>query len=308
MNQASHPVRRMCRLLGVSTSGYYAALQRPRPRRQAEDDRLKQAIRRLRGSSAFGKFLGAPRLRGLLGHAGMRVGVKRVARLMREMGISGNPPRPRPKTTIASGKAWRGEDRVRRNFIPAGLRQVFFTDATQIATRGGVAHLVLFQDGFSRRIAGWSVGTRATTGLFLAALRDAVLRCRPEPGLVVHSDRGAQYTSHAFQAELEAHGFLQSVGEAGVCYDNAPSESLVGCCKREAELTTRPPADLEDLERRLREYIDGYYNPRRPHTALGNLSPFRFEAEQRLSNGEENAKKNYTAQQGGGLAPLPAGL
>ncbi len=274
-NQASYPVSMMCRLLEVSTSGYYAWLKRPVSPRSREDAILTDRIRwiYLRSRSTYG----APRVYEELKDEGVRVGRKRVARLMRTAGMQGVSRRKRVLTTIRKPGARPAPDLVKRDFTADCPDQLWVADITYIRTWAGFLYLAVVMDAFSRRIIGWSMANHLRAELVIDALQMAIRQRRPE-GVVHHSDQGSQYTSLAFGKRCREANVRPSMGSIGDCYDNALCESFFATL--ECELLDRYKFRSRDQAgRAVFEFIEGWYNPHRRHSSIGYASPVRYEME-----------------------------
>ena len=268
------PVHRLCRVLGVSQSGYFAWKGRPACRRQHEDMVLLAHVR-----SAFalsnGTY-GSPRMTRDLRDDGLQVGRRRTARLMRENGLRARQKR-RFKRTTDSHHSWpAAPNLLDQDFTAAGPDEKWGADISYIWTKEGWLYLAVVIDLFARRVVGWSTSDRLHRDLALAALRKAVVMRRPAAGLVHHSDRGSQYCSVDYQAELKANGILISMSGRGNCYDNAMVETFFKTLK--AELVWRTAFETRaDATAAIGRYIDGFYNPVRRHSALDFTSPAQFE-------------------------------
>jgi transposase InsO family protein len=273
--EATHAVRTMCRALGVSTSGYYAWRSRPASARATEDRRLSVAIRAIHRESR-GTY-GAPRVHAELRERGVACSRKRVARLMREGGVSGKAPRRRKRGEPTGPLAPVAENVLDRQFQPAAPDQAWAADITQVWTGEGWLYLAVVLDLFSRRVVGWTTRSSLSRALAIEALRNALRSRRPPPGLLQHSDQGTQYTSHEYQALLRHHGLVCSMSRRGNCHDNAPTESFFGSLKSELVYGRRFETQGE-LRSALFDYIEGFYNTRRRHTSLGFLTPAEHEA------------------------------
>lgn len=272
-NQAVHRVATMCRVLGVSTSGYYAWRGREASARQREDEALKARIRAIHARSR-GTY-GAPRVHAELVDQGVGVGPKRVARLMREAGLRGVSRRKGPRTTIRQPNARPAPDLVQRNFTSQDPDRLWVADITYIPTASGFLFLAVVVDAFSRRVVGWSMATHLRTELVLDALEMALWQRRPQ-GVVHHSDQGCQYTSIAFGQRCRQAAVRPSMGSVGDCYDNALCESFFATL--ECELLERCRFQTQaDARMAVFEYIEGWYNPHRRHSSLRYLSPVEFE-------------------------------
>jgi putative transposase len=272
-NQAKYSVRRMCDLLGVSPSGYYAWSQRQASSRARADAELSEQIRviyeRSRGT------YGSPRVHAELVANGTQVSRKRVARLMREAGLVGASRRRRITTTVRDAKARPAPDLVERNFASEGRDRLWVADITYIPTAAGFLYLAVVVDAWSRRVVGWSMATHLRTQLVLAALDMALQQRRPHE-VIHHSDQGTQYTSIAFGQRCREAGVRPSMGSVGDCFDNALCESFFATL--ECELLDRGRfRTQEEARRAVFEFLEGWYNRHRRHSALGYLSPTEFE-------------------------------
>jgi putative transposase len=282
--KANHSITTLCRVMGVSTSGFYAWKSRGPSARAAVDDALAKAIAAIHERSR-GTY-GAPRI-----HAELRLGhgiccsKKRVARLMKAAGVEGCHRRRRRSLTRADGAAPRSPDLVRRRFEAPGPDRLWVTDITYVPTKRGFTYLAAVVDVFSRKVVGWALGDDLSTGLVLAAV-DAALRARrPRGGLVLHSDRGCQFTSTAFRDRLHEAGVAPSAGRVGSCYDNALMESFFATL--ECELLDRTTfVSTTDARLGVFSYIEGFYNLHRRHSALDYLSPEDYERRYRDQSAE----------------------
>ncbi len=271
-NRADHTVVTMCRVLGLSTSGYYAWRGRGPSARAQKDEQLKVKIRHSHTESR-GTY-GSPRIHADLADDGEHIGRKRVARLMKAVGLRGVCRRKRTWTTRRDGSR-PAPDLVERNFSAEGPNQLWVADITYIPTWAGFLYLAVVLDVFSRRIVGWCMRPHLRTELILEALNMAVDQRRPQ-GVIHHSDQGSQYTSVAFGTRCEKLGVRPSMGSVGDCYDNAMCESFFATLECElldrSTLRTHPEARSA-----IFEFIEAWYNRRRRHSALGYLSPMQFE-------------------------------
>lgn len=274
-----HAVRLLCRVLGVSRSGYCAWRTRPPAARVRADQGLTEQIRQIHAHSR--QTYGSPRVRATLHARGEAVGRRRVARLMRRAGLRGlHGQRRRVRTTVADPRATPAADRVARAFAPAaigGPDRRWLADISYIPTREGWLYLAIILDGFSRRVVGWAMADHLQTEVVLAALRLALQRRRPVAGLTHHRDRGFQHTSLAFGQHLSAAGLVPSTGSVGDCYDNAVAES--SCATRKVASIDRQGWPTRAAARvAIFEYIEVWYSRQRLHSTLGYLSPVQFEA------------------------------
>ena len=271
--KTEHSVKTMCRVLEVSRSGYHAWARREPSSRALE--RLTGRIREIHRENR--KVYGSPRIHAELRMAdGVRVGRKRVERLMRQAGISGIVKRRRGRTTISVPGVRVCEDLVDRAFLASAPNRLWVADITYLRTWEGWLYLVAVQDVFSRRIVGWSMADHMRTELVTDALQMALTHRRPDPGLIWHSDQGSQFVSLAFGQQARAAGIAQSMGSRGDCYDNAVAESFFATLKKELVHGRSWPSKA-DLRSEVFEYIEVFYNRQRRHSTLGYLSPARFE-------------------------------
>ena len=263
-----------CRVLGVSPSGYYAWLGRPPSARQRADDALMVEIKRIHDETR--QVYGSPRIHAELADEGINVGRKRVQRLMGILGIAGASRRKKWHTTKRKEDARPAPDLVDRNFTVTEPDQLWVADITYVPTRAGFLYLAVVIDAFSRRVVGWAMDTSLKTRLVLDAFDMAVWQRRPE-SVIHHSDQGCQYTSIAFGLRCKEAGVRPSMGSVGDCYDNAMCESFFATLECELieqrpRFTTRPEAKMAVFD-----FIEGFYNPRRRHSGIGQVSPINYE-------------------------------
>lgn len=272
-NRASFPVQVMCRALGLSTSGYYAWLGRPPSRRAKRDEELKGRIRTI--YEANRKVYGRPRIHAELEDEGERVGEKRVGRLMNELEIQGASRRRGPRTTTRDRDARPAPDLVERDFAVEAPDRLWVADITYVPTWAGFLYLAVVIDAWNRRVVGWSMATHLRTQLALDAMDMAIWQRRPEQ-VIHHSDQGSQYTSIAFGLRCKEVGVRPSMGSVGDAYDNALCESFFATL--ECELLDRQRFRTQaEAWMAVFDFIEGFYNPRRRHSALGYRSPMVFE-------------------------------
>jgi len=263
----------MCSLLGVSASGYYAWLRRPRSPRCLADEKLLVRIRAIHQRSR-GTY-GAPRVQAELAALGYSVSRKRVARLMREAGLQGASRRRHPTTTVRDRHARPAPDLVQRHFAAQGPDRLWVADITYIPTRSGFLYLAVVVDAWSRRVVGWAMACHLRTELVLGALNMACRQRRPV-GVIHHSDQGTQYTSLGFGLRCRQAGVRPSMGSVGDCYDNAMCESFFATLECEL-LARRSFATPAEAQRAVFDFIESWYNLQRRHSALGYRSPAEFE-------------------------------
>ena len=274
-NRATFPLAAMCRVLGLSPSGYYDWLTRPPSDRARRDIELQGKILLIWGGS--GETYGCPRIHAELRAAGERVSRKRVARLMRDLGIQGVTRRRfKTMTTRKDAKARPAPDLVNRNFSADGPDQLWVADITHVPTWAGWLYLAVVLDAWSRRIVGWAMAPHMRAELVEGALTMAISNRKPKGRVVHHSDQGSQYTSLAFGKRCREAGILQSMGSTGDAYDNAMCESFFATLECELLDRSRFPTPA-DARREVFGFIEGFYNTRRIHSALGYQAPANFE-------------------------------
>jgi putative transposase len=275
-HQAVHAVTTMARVLGVSPSGYYAWRTRPVSVRAAADAALAAQIATIHADSR-GTY-GERRVEAELIERDVHVGRKRIARLMRVQGLAGVSRRKSMRTTRRDPDARPAPDLVDRDFTAPGPDQLWVADITYIPTWAGFLYLAVVLDAWSRRVVGWAMATHLRTELVLDALNMALTQRRPAT-VIHHSDQGCQYTSFAFGQRCETMGVRPSMGSVGDAYDNAMCESFFATL--ECELLDRQRFPTQAAGRlAVFEYIEGWYNPHRRHSALAYRSPVNYERKQ----------------------------
>jgi putative transposase len=278
-NQAMHSVRAMCRALGVSPSGFYAAMNRPPSARVVADAALSIRIRVIHDESR-GTY-GTPRVHAELAAGGVRIGRKRVARLMRVENLEGVSRRRKTFTTVRDRDARPAPDLVERDFNATAPDQLWVADITYVPTWAGFLYLAVVLDVWSRRVVGWAMATHLRTELVLEALDMAVEQRRPT-SVIHHSDQGCQYTSVAFGLRCREVGIKPSMGSVGDAYDNAMCESFFATL--ECELIDRRRFQSQaEARMAVFDFIEGFYNPRRRHSALDYRSPVEYERKYALA-------------------------
>jgi len=273
VEKAHHPIKMLCRLLGVSRSGYYAWRSRPLSARAIGDAQLTDQIRLIHVLSR--KTYGAPRIHWELEDAGVRIGRKRIARLMRLAGIRG-AHRRRRRGPGRHATMHPATDLVRRNFRTDEPNRVWVADFTYWPTDEGFLYVAAVMDLFSRRIVGWSMATHLRAEFVIDAIEMATSARDPEPGLIHHSDQGTQYTSFSFGRRLAEAGILPSMGSTGTPADNAVVESMFDKMKVEILVGNRY-ATREQARAAVFEWIEVWYNRQRRHSTLGGLTPVQYE-------------------------------
>jgi putative transposase len=269
------PVTEMCRVLGVSRSGFYDWQAHVPSVRELEDRVLAREIEMVYECS--GQTYGVPRMTHWLRQQGFEVNHKRVARIMGELGLEGGSGRRRVKTTIVDKRATAASDHVKRDFNPPAPNIVWCGDITYLHTGEGWLYLATVIDLFSRRVIGWAAADHMRTELVTDALEMAVAtRGGHVAGVVFHTDRGSVYTSNTFGELCDSNGIVQSMGATGVCWDNAVAESWFGTMKRELAHRRRW-ATRAEARRDLIRWIEGWFNPRRLHSSNNYNSPIDWE-------------------------------
>ena len=271
--QAHYPVATQCRLLDVSTSGYYAWQRRGTSARAEADRELLAMIQAIHASS-HGTY-GAPRIHAELGARGVCVGRKRVARLMRSVSLAGVSRRKRPHTMVRARGAAKAPDLVQRQFSAEAPDRLWVADITYVPTRAGFLYLAVVVDVFSRRVVGWAMESHLRTELVLQALNMALYLRRPQ-GVIHHSDQGIQYTAYAFGKRCSEWGVRPSMGSVGDCYDNALCESFFASLECEL-LDCRSFQNHAEARMAVFQYIEGWYNTHRRHSSIGYYAPIAFE-------------------------------
>jgi putative transposase len=264
----------MCQLLSVSRSGYYAWRSRPASQRLRDDQQLLEAIKRIHAAS--GGVYGAPKITAELNAEGYRCGRHRVARLMRQAALRGCPKRQFKVTTQRDPAHPVADNLLQQDFSASRANQYWAADITYISTQEGWLYLAVIMDLYSRRIVGWSMDRWNSRHLAINALNMAIGQRQPDGVLLHHSDRGAQYTSDDFRKELLRHGIQCSMSARGNCYDNAVVESFFGLLKRERVNRTRY-LTRDEAKQDIFDYIECFYNRKRRHGHLGNISPVAYE-------------------------------
>jgi putative transposase len=268
------PVRLMCRVLDVSSSGFYDWLERPESPRAVENRALVAKIQAIHGDSR--RTYGSPRVHASLQDAGYRIGRHRVARLMRDHGIRAKTKRKFRVTTDSRHDHPVAPNRLDRQFAVAAPNTAWVADISYIPTREGWLYLAVVLDLFSRQVVGWAMDQQMPQELTLAALDMAIQRRRPLPGCMHHSDRGSQYAAGDYQKQLAKYGMVCSMSRKGNCWDNAPMESFFHSLKTEL-VHHRDYQTRDEARRDIFEYIEVFYNRQRRHSTLGYLSPAQFE-------------------------------
>jgi putative transposase len=272
-NQAAHRVATMCRILGVSSSGYYAWLNRSVSACELADELLTAQIRLIHTRSRA--TYGAPRMHAELAAAGTHVGRKRVARLRRAAGLQGISQRKGCVTTVRARERRPAPDLVERDFTVDVSNRLWVADITYVPTGAGFLYLAVVLDAWSRRVVGWAMANHLRTELVLKALNRALWQRRLDD-VIHHSDQGCQYTSIAFGNRCRQAGGRPSTGSVGDAYDNALCESFFATL--ECELIDRSTFKTQaEVQGAVFEFIEGRSQPNRRHSGLRYESPMRFE-------------------------------
>jgi len=277
--QARYPLVLLCRVLQVARSAYYVWARRGATARARADQALTKQIADVHAGSR--RTYGAPRIHAALRAQGTRCARKRVARLMRAAGLVGCHRRRRTRTTVADPAHTPAPNLVARDFAAPGPNRLWIGDITYLPTREGWLYLAVLVDAYSRRVIGWAMADHLRTELALDALRMALRARRPGAGLVHHTDRGGQYTAAAYQARLAEHGVTASMSRPGECLDNAMAESFFATLKTEL-VDARGWPTRAMARTAIFEWIEGFYNRQRHHSALAYRPPVPFEEEMLL--------------------------
>ena len=272
LHKKAVPVGRLCRVLGVSRSGYYGSRQRAKlaPKACLVSTQLKAEF------AASGKVYGSRRLSAVLCAQGLRIGRHRVRRLMREHGLRALWRRKFVRTTDSGHALPVSANVLARRFNPSGPNQAWVSDITYIRTRSGWLYLAVVLDLYARKVVGWAMAPTMHAELVCAALQLAIAQRQPTPGLIVHSDRGSQYASALHQALLARHSLVGSMSRKGNCWDNAVMERFFLSLKTQ-RVWQRDYANHAEAMTDIADYIVGFYNSVRLHSKLGNLPPNAFE-------------------------------
>jgi len=270
---AGFPIETVARSMDVSRSGFYAWQSREPSARDVADRELTDLIRQIHGASR--DSYGAPRIHAELADSGVHVGRKRVERLMKAAGLAGVSRRRSMRTTVRDDRVRPSADLVDRNFYADSPNMLWVADITYVPTWAGFLYLGVVLDAFSRRIVGWAMGTNLKTQLVLDAMNMAVGQRKPS-GVIHNSDQGSQYTSVAFGLRCKEAGVRPSMGSVGDAYESAMCESFFATLECE-RLDRRKLRTKAEARMAIFEFIEGWYNPGRRHSALGYLSPIAYE-------------------------------
>lgn len=273
-HRQQYPISTMCRVLEVSVSGFYAWQQRAPSHRSQENTRVGERIVRIYRQNR--QVYGSPRIHAVLQKEGQRGGKRRVARLMRELGLSAKLRKHRTRTTDSQHEQPVAPNLLNREFTATAPTTKWVADITAIWTAEGWLYLAVVLDIYSRMVIGWAMDAHRDEALVEQAARMALARRQPAPGLLHHSDRGSQYTAADYRVFLASFGVILSMSGKGDCYDNALMESFFGTLKTECvdrqSFTTRSQA-----RQAIFEYVEAFYNRQRLHSSLGYVSPVIYE-------------------------------
>jgi putative transposase len=265
----------MCKVLGISPQGYYDWKKRRKSQRTIDQEILEEAI--LQVYKEFKGRYGSPRIALALCKRGLFTSKNRVARLMQRMGLAAVSYRKRSRIGRKPKGSGIMDNLVKRAFEAQTKNTLWVGDITYLPLQHGFLYLATYLDVFSRKVVGWAMNTRMTEQLVIDAFLQAVGRERPSAGLIVHTDRGSQYTSRRYQSTLAAHGAILSMSRLGDPYDNAVMESFYKTLKRELMPETRKFTNEKEARNAVFEYIEMFYNTKRMHSALGYMSPVEYE-------------------------------
>ena len=276
-HRQQHCVRVLCKMLSVHPSGFYAWVKEPLSQRAQEDRRQTKLVKKAWKDS--GKVYGYRKIHDDLIDMGEVVSENRVARLARIAGVQAQIGYKKKPGVYGGKPSVVVDNTLDRQFATNAPDRAWVTDITYLRTHEGFAYLCVAIDLFSRRVVGWAIQSRQTSELAVQALLMAIWRRKPKPGLLIHSDQGAQFTSREWAAFLREHGLEHSMSRRGNCHDNAVAESFFQLLKRE-KVRRRKYRTREEARRDVFEYIELFYNPKRKHTNNGMLSPVDFEERQ----------------------------
>jgi len=274
------PVEKMCQMLSISRSGYYAWAKRPESQRKIRNLELLEKIRKIHKVSR--ETYGSPRITHALKNEGIPCGKNRVAKLMSENRITARTKRKFKATTNSKHNYPVADNILNQDFSAAKPNQIWVADITYIPTDEGWLYLAAIVDLYQRKVVGWAMDSTMTKQLCIDALKQAIGRQKPPKGLIHHSDRGVQYASKEYRKALKNNGFTASMSRKGNCYDNACMESFFGTLKMELIYFTRFKTRAE-ARLAIFEYIEVFYNRIRLHSKLGYKSPVDFEKSNKVA-------------------------
>lgn len=275
-------VEKMSKAFKVSRSGCYRFIRAKPSKRSIEDEHLLAKIKAIHERSR--KTYGSPRIHAELGFQGDTCSRRRVAELMKKAGIKAKIKKRFKVTTKVNPKAKVAPNLLKQDFTADAPNQRWVADFTYVATGEGWLYVAVVLDLFSRRVVGLSMSERMTADLVLKALEQAILHRKPQAGLIHHSDKGSQYTSHDFQSLLALYGLIASMSGTGNCFDNATAESFFHTLKTE-HVYFECYLTRQQAMQSIFEYVEVFYNRKRSHSTLGFLSPVVFEKRWQQKNG-----------------------
>lgn len=267
-------VEKMCKVLKVSRSGYYAWLKRPQSERKKRKERLAKRIKQIFLESR--RLYGSPKITEELRSEGEKISRKTVARIMKELGLRSRTVKKYKATTNSNHSLPVHENKLNQQFVAQAPNQVWMADITYIPTDEGWLYLASIMDLYTRKIVGWYADKQMTKALVLQALERAYKQQQPEKEVLHHSDRGSQYASSEYQDRLKQYGMIGSMSRKGNCYDNACIESFHSIIKRELVYLEKFKTRKE-AKKQIYEYIEFFYNRRRIHSSIGYVSPIKHE-------------------------------
>lgn len=272
--RSTFPVKKMCKVLKVSRSGFYAWWIRGKSKREMANENLLEKIEKAHKKSRG--LYGSPRIHAELKAQGDLSSLNRVAKLMKENGIIAKTVKMFRMTTNSNHNYQPAPDLLNQNFVAPAPDIIWTSDITYIRTLEGWIYLAVVLDVYSRKVVGWAMMDRLTKDLVIKAVANAIIRRRPGTEIIFHSDQGVQYACDIFRNYLTRNNFMQSMSRKGICYDNAITESFFHTLKTEhvyfCQFRTR-----EEARRSIFEYIEIFYNRERRHSSIGYLSPSEFE-------------------------------
>lgn len=272
--KANYPLTLLCRVMKVAASGYYAWARSFKSGRQTENEKLIPIVREI--SRESDATYGERRIAEALCARGIPCGRVRAASLMRLAGVSVKRKKKFRVTTDSRHKLPVAPNLLGRDFEAAEPNQTWVSDITYVWTREGWLYLATVLDLFSRQVVGWAMSNRINKELVMDAFKMATWSRRPGSGLILHTDRGSQYCSDAFQKLLKSSGAISSMSRKGDCWDNAVAESFFGTLKTE-RISWRSYQTREEAKRDIVDYLEMFYNSKRLHSYLGYVSPRQFE-------------------------------
>ncbi|MCM0761405.1 IS3 family transposase [Sporomusa sphaeroides DSM 2875] len=265
----------MCRILKVSRAGYYKYLNTEKSKRDLENEALTKIISEI--YQQYKKRYGYRRITAELRSRGIKVNHKRISRIMRKLGYSGDYPRKKHGNYRKVAETLISENILEQKFIAEGKNKIWVGDITYIKTREGFLYLMVYLDIYTRKVVGWSMDKTMSEQIAIDALQAAVWSEKPPRGLIIHTDRGSQFIGKQYKDMLLRHGFKASMSRPGNPYDNAVAESFHKTLKTELVRNSGIFTSREIAKKSVFEYIEIFYNRQRKHSALGYLSPRQFE-------------------------------